>query len=61
LANSKSGADCVWTDKTTQAKIFVGDVNCAADEKLLKKLGCYVIINAQSLWSENFHEYNKDF
>lgn len=61
ISKVKTTASLVWSDKKTGGKIYVGDINNAADKKLLEKLGCYFVINAQSVYTDNFHEYEEDF
>ena len=53
--------DLVWRDFKTGGCIFVGDINNARDKKLLKKNNCFFIINAQSVWTDNYHENDDSF
>ena len=47
----------VWKNPNKKkGSIFVGDINNAEDQKLLEKNGCYFIVNAQSVWTTNYHE-----
>jgi len=57
--NSVNGIpDLVWKDKETGAGIYVGDLECAQSMATLEKYKLFNIVNAQSMWTENYHDWD---
>ena len=60
--NSVNGVpDLIWKDKKTGAGVYVSDLECAQSMKTLKQYDLYNIVNAQSVWTINYHDYDDDF